>query len=103
MNRLSNFLMGLLVGAALMFVALKFHVIRGADGWHLIPKTTSQIGDIYVDIRAFDAQKWAQHKLLAVDIAHAKKQYLIGDSVGDDMRRQFQNTLRNLSSDAATP
>ena len=81
-----------------MFVALRFHVIRAADGWHLIPKNTGQIGDIYVDIREFDAKQWADHKILAADITVAKKQYLIGDSVVDDVQHTLRDTVRNLAA-----
>ncbi len=100
MNRLSNFLMGALVGAALMFGAMKFHVVRASDGWHLIPKTTGQLGDVYVDIRDFNAQKWLQHKDLAADITIAKKQYLIQDSATSGLQRTVQDVLRDWRKDS---
>jgi len=98
MKRLSSFVVGILVGAALMFMALKYHVVRAPDGWHMIPKASGQLSDCYVDIRAFDAQTWADHKELAADIMLAKKQYLISEAVVDDAQRSIRDELRQWTT-----
>ena len=103
MNRLSNFLMGVLVGAALMFGSLKYHLVRASDGWHLIPKTTGHLSDIYVDIREFDAQKWLQHKDLAADITAANKSYLVKDTIERGVQRSLQDALRHWRAESKTP
>lgn len=60
-----------------MFTSLKFHVVRAEDGFHLIPKMTSDFSEVYVDIRQFDLQDWDNHRSLAVAIVQAEKGYLL--------------------------
>lgn len=96
MNRLSTFLFGVVVGGILMLVALKYHVVRAEDGVHLIPKTTSQMGDAFVDIRGFGAEQWADHEKLATAIAQSDKKYLLSDSVADGLRQNVQEVFGAL-------
>ncbi len=96
MNRLSTFVFGVLVGAALMFTSLKYHIIRAEDGLHLIPKVTSQFGDIYVDIRQFGPEQWSEHRSLTLAIAAAKQENLLEDSVTSGLRRRVEDTIRDF-------
>ena len=45
-------------GATLLFVGLKYHIVRSTQGLHLVPKVTAQLGSTYVDIREFSFQDW---------------------------------------------
>ncbi|MCO6457359.1 MAG: hypothetical protein J5I93_18830 [Pirellulaceae bacterium] len=96
MGRLSSFLAGLLVGAAVMFTALKYHVVRANDGWHLIPKLQSDFSQTYVDVRQFTPADWNEHRELAVAIVKADKGHLMSDSALGHVRQAVDSVLHNL-------
>lgn len=96
MNRLSTLIMGALIGAAAMFTAMKFHVVRADDGVHMIPKVSAELGGAYVDIREFDASQWDEHRALAVAIVNADKDYLLKDSAASTFRSTVDSVLQSL-------
>ena len=53
MRRISTFLLGMATGAMLLHGATMYHVVRAADGIHLIPKQPPRLAETYVDIRTF--------------------------------------------------
>jgi hypothetical protein len=68
MNKFTTLLFGLAIGAALMFVSLKYYVVRASDGFHMVPKTTANLSLIYSDIRDFTVDDWKKNKELMIDI-----------------------------------
>lgn len=91
MNRLGAFFLGLFLGGAVMFVALRYHIVRASDTFHLIPRQGGQLDDLYVDIREFDLKAWNQHRSLAIDIIAAKKEHLIGDAASNSISRRLDD------------
>jgi hypothetical protein len=96
MNRLSTLLIGALIGAAAMFTAMKYHVVRAEDGLHMIPKVSAELSGAYVDIREFDASHWDDHRALAVSIVNADKEYLLKDSAASTFRHTVDSVLHSL-------
>ena len=96
MHRLSSFLSGLVLGAAGLYWAMTFHVVRADDGVHVVPKVTRGLSDAYVDIRSFAAPDWYQHRGLSAAVVNAKKEYLIGDSSLNGLRQTAHNALESL-------
>ncbi|MCA9188715.1 MAG: hypothetical protein R3E01_10735 [Pirellulaceae bacterium] len=96
MNKLSPFLFGLVVGAALMFVGLKYHIVLAADGLHVVPKTKARLVEAYVDIRQFGAADWQQHASLALALTEAGKASLVANSVNNDIRRATESLLPSI-------
>ncbi len=80
MKKFLSFMLGVTVGAAVMFVTLKFHVVRADDGFHMVPKTLAKLNSIYVDIREFTIADWDGHRELALDLANSRKAYLLEDA-----------------------
>ena len=77
MKKFLTFVFGVMIGAAVMFVTIKFHVIRADDGFHMVPKTLAKVNSIYVDIREFTITDWDDHRELALDLANSPKAYLL--------------------------
>ncbi|MHB0960900.1 MAG: hypothetical protein ACYC6N_22565 [Pirellulaceae bacterium] len=96
MNRLSNFCMGVVVGAAGLYGAMTFHVVRAEDGVHLVPKVTRGLSDVYVDIRTFAAPDWYEHRGLSAAVVNAQKEYLIADSSLNGLRQTAHSALESL-------
>jgi hypothetical protein len=96
MNRLAFFSLGLLVGAAVMFTSLKYHVVRAEDGFHLIPKLSSDFSEVYVDIRQFNLTDWDNHRSLAVAIVQAEKGYLLKGAASETLQRSAHSVLDML-------
>ena len=71
MNKIPTFLFGVVLGAILMFVSLKYHVVRATDGFHLVPKVTANLGAIYSDVREFTLQDWKDHRELVLAISNS--------------------------------
>lgn len=92
MSRLSSFILGFIVGAVSLYVAISFHIVRAEDGHHLVPKTSLGFSDTYVDIRGYTISDWREHVPLAQAIVKAEKQDLLKDAA----QISFQNTFEDL-------
>lgn len=64
MRRLFAMVFGALLGAAAMFVAFKFHVIRTKEDWVFVPKPSAMLVDAYVDVREWTTAEWTRHPQL---------------------------------------
>jgi len=93
MRRILTFLMGMAVGALLLMGVLKFHLIRAADGLHLIPKVESTLADSYADVRDFGPADWVQHDRIAAALIAAKRTDLMESSVRDSLRDALDGVL----------
>ena len=93
MRRIPVFLAGLLVGAGMMFVGLKYHVVRAGDGFHWIPKSAATIGDTYVDIREFTADDWNQHRALGLAILQSDEAHLLQDAAAHTVQQAVQDAI----------
>ncbi len=96
MNRISTFLLGVLVGALGLFVSENYYVVRSKDNVHLIPKVAAKLELPYRDIREYTAQDWSNNPSLALAIVKSKKQNLMVESGLSGMQQQFENLLRNI-------
>ena len=84
--------MGMICGAALLLIAMHYHIVRGNDGIVLVPKISNNLADVYVDIREFDLQQWKNHKPLAAAIMKSNQAHLLEDSA----HQSFGNTVKDL-------
>lgn len=91
MNRFGAFLLGLVLGVALTFVGLRYHVVRANDSFHVVPRQGGSMEDLYVDIREFDLKAWNQHRSLAIDLIAAKKEHLIRDTTTNSISKRLDN------------
>lgn len=80
MRRWGTFLLGAVVGAAALFLALNYHIINARDGMHLVPKVDAQLAGTYVDIRNFGASDWANHREVFFALVNADRQDLLGSA-----------------------
>ncbi len=93
MRRISTFLMGMATGAMLLHGATMYHVVRAADGVHLIPKQPPRLAESYVDIRAFSMNDWADHAQLASAMVQAGQQQLLGNAAMGSVREAVDTML----------
>jgi hypothetical protein len=80
MRRISTFLLGMATGVMLLHGVTIYHVVRAADGVHLIPKQPPRLAESYVDIRTFSMNDWAGHVQLVSAIVQAGQQQLLGNA-----------------------
>ena len=97
MKRFTSFLLGVVVGGALVFGGMTYHIVRASDGFHRIPKLNAGIEKFYVDIRQFGVDDWAEHRGLATAIIRADKEYLLQDSAEQSLRDGIRSALENIS------
>lgn len=96
MNRLSTFLIGIVVGAAGLHTSENFYVVRGKETFHWVPKVAGKLEFPYRDVRNYTAEDWRNNPSLAIAIVKANKQELLIESGVSDMQRQFEGLLRSL-------
>jgi hypothetical protein len=96
MGRLTTFVFGGVIGAVLVFGALKYHLVKAGDGYHLVPKTESSLEDAYVDIRSFGPEQWSQHQELMSALVKADKTNLIGETAVQRMGQNVQQAWDGL-------
>jgi hypothetical protein len=81
MNRVGTFFLGFLVGGAVVYTSLHYHIVRAHNGMHLIPKMSSTFSETYVDVRGFGFQDWTDHASLAAAISAAGKTEIMQGSI----------------------
>jgi hypothetical protein len=77
------------VGAALVFTALNYHVIRSRDGMHLVPKIDATLASTYVDVRSFGPGDWADHRDVFFALAEAERTDLLESAALDALRNSL--------------
>ena len=101
MKRFGPFLFGVILGAIGMWFVTHYHVIRADDGIYPIKKITPAFPEaIYVDVRAFGFQEWAEHPRLAYALTNAGKTELLKGVAIGPLQQAADNFLQQL--DAAT-
>ncbi|MFG0255749.1 MULTISPECIES: hypothetical protein [Rhodopirellula] len=95
---MSRFFFGLFLGAALMYGAMHYHLVRGQDGVFMVPKVTSDLRDVYVDIRGFTLEDWKQHKPLAAAIMNSDRSEVLSDSTLSGFRDNVHSLVDRLLS-----
>ena len=93
MRRLSSFLMGMVVGAGLLYGALHYHLVQASDGWHVIAKTDSELAGTYVDIRTFTFADWANHPKLAAALMRADRADLVENAAAGALNNGIDRLL----------
>ena len=81
MRRLFAMVFGALLGAAAMFMAFKFHVIRTKDDWVFVPKPSAALVDAYVDVREWTTAEWTKHPQLVKALVLTGRADLVRKSV----------------------
>jgi hypothetical protein len=96
MSKAKPFLIGALIGAAAVFVALQYHVVRSHDGFQLVPRTPQHsIGLAFADVRGWEAEDWTDRPELARALFAHGSSDLISQSV-------TQSLAETVTSDSAT-
>ncbi len=86
MNKFKPFLLGCVVGAGCIFVALQYHMVRGHDGIQFVPRTPQHsLGLAYADVRSWDAAQWTDRPELARALVAHGSSDLIASSVADSL------------------
>jgi len=95
---MSRFFFGMLTGAAILYVGMHFHFVRGDGGVFLVPKTESTLSDVYVDIRDFRLDHWRAHKPLAQAIMASNQKHLAQETPPLAFRDTVENVVSGLLS-----
>lgn len=96
MNRLGAFVLGMVVGAGLLWGAMHYHVVRSKDGFFFVAKVRNDLSDPYVDIRGFTLSDWERHRPLAAALIRSKQSHLVGDSSAQVFREKMDAVLDSL-------
>ena len=92
----SRFLFGVITGVIMMYVASHYHVVRGQDGFYLVPKLTHNLQEIYVDTRDFSPQDWLDYEAVAAAILQSNQTHLLGESTLNPLQESVQNIFSNF-------
>lgn len=98
MNKLSTLIVGLVVGASLMFVSLRYHVVRADNGFHMVPKSTANLGTIYADVRDYTVDDWRNNQQLMIDITKSDNAPLQEEAAKSALGNTFENAWNDWSS-----
>jgi hypothetical protein len=93
MRRWITFMIGMILGATLLYGLQRYHLIRARDGLHLIPKVESSLAATYVDIRDFTVSDWARHSEVALALVQADQSKLMEDAAADTIRQSIDRLL----------
>ena len=92
MSRIGCLIVGVLLGAGLVYGALNYHVLRTTEGVEFVPKLSANFGDTYLDVRAFGVSDWADHDIVARAVVKSGKDHILRDSA----TRSVQDGINSL-------
>jgi hypothetical protein len=92
MSRLGSLLLGVALGAALVYGALNYHVLRTAEGLEFVPKLSATFSETYLDVRQYKVSDWADHELVARAVVKSGKDHLLKDAA----TRSVQEGINSL-------
>lgn len=97
MNRFSTFFFGFVVGAGLMFVGMKYHIVRASDGFHMVTKSSAGLNSIYADVRNYTVDDWRANKSLLVDITNSGSDALKEEAARSALGNTFNDAWEDWS------
>ncbi len=98
MKRIKYLLLGMILGGAAVFAALKYHVLRTASGFEVVPKVEASLSDTYVDVREFGAGDWTEHEQLVAAILRADREDILQNAAVDQLRQTVDGLLDRIGS-----
>lgn len=91
------FLVGLLFGIAISFVALRYHVVRHQEGVIVVPRAPQPpLRTIYADVRDWSAAMWQQHAELTQAIIKSGRADLMATGL-------IENALSEAAPESEIP
>jgi hypothetical protein len=93
---MSRFLLGMVAGAMLLYVAMHYHVVRGPQGVYLVAKIRNDLSDAYVDTRGFGLSDWQEHKPLAAAIMQSDQTHLLEGAPLETFRHSIRGLVDGL-------
>lgn len=96
MSRLSSILLGIVIGAGLVYGALNYHVLRTPEGVEFVPKLSATFSETYLDVRQFGVSDWAEHQLVARAVMKAGKDDLLTDSATRSLQEGVQGFIDGI-------
>lgn len=96
MNRITVFLLGILTGAAGLYISENFYVVRSSESVHLVPKIAAKLEIPYRDIRSYTPDDWRNNPSLALAIVKSRKQDLMMESGLNGMQGQLEGLIRSI-------
>lgn len=91
-----QFIFGMVCGAALLYIAMHYHVVRGKDGVTLIPKISNNLSNVYVDVREFRLSDWKEHKTLAAAVLQSDQSAMLDDASLTSFRESVRGLVDGL-------
>ena len=91
---MGRFLMGFVMGGAVVLGALRYHVVRAEDGVHLVPKMGATRSETYVDIRTYTPQDWSNHPAVAAALVRDGKGNLVRGAAVESLWNGAEGMLK---------
>ncbi len=95
MNKFTTFLLGMVVGAAALFLSENYYVVRAESGVRLVPKIAAKIEFPYRDIRGYTVDDWNNNHSLGLAIVQSQQEDLMVDSLSP-VKQKFDSILKSL-------
>ena len=96
---------GMVLGAALVFSAHHFHLVRTGEQFLLIPKIEVSLVDPYVDVRDWHLDDWEEHPELLEAMKKQGHEDLLPDTRSGDAgaTEAARRTLEDAAADHLAP
>ncbi len=94
-----SFVTGSVLGGALVYGSLCWHVLRTDDGYEFVRKTSGDFAETYVDVRDFSMSDWSTHKTLSADIVASKKERLFQAAAVQPVTQMISQPVSQMSNE----
>jgi hypothetical protein len=103
MRRLMALMFGVVIGAATVYTAFQYHVVRSDQRVLLVPKQRADWHEAYVDIRPWTFREWDEHPVFAQNMVVSGHGDLVIRSATDGLFRGFFDSFRDRGSALPSP
>ena len=93
---MSRLIFGMLLGGALVYGGMHYHVVRGQQGVFIVRKLESDLSALYTDIRDFTLQDWKSHPQLAAAIIQSNRSQLLPDAAEGQLSETVHTVVDRL-------
>jgi hypothetical protein len=102
MRKLLAALFCMMLGGGFVYLAFQYHLVRAADEYALVPKSSAGLVDTYVDVRSWDAAEWRRHPALVRALVKQGRSDLVvaptARGLLDDLLRPFRSADHNANA-----
>jgi len=103
MRRIMGFLLGAACGAGAVWFSYTYHVVRTESDWLVVARRGNSAGDLFADVRAWNAEDWQDHPRLSYAMVQAGHGNVLQAAAAGQLVDELFGRWKKSTATPATP